>query len=155
MCWHPTHTSGCPALGTQLPAPLLLLPGTSRGCLSPLLLHLHVLSPELGEPRSPCCREEAEGCVPKATDKPTPKPGRAPRAGAGSHRNPNPEKPPLPAGTRPAFPTPDVILSFCSLVLPHSPSSWILGMTQGPRLLLRAGFAPLAQLEMWHRRPWT
>lgn len=41
----------------------------------------------------------------------------------------------------------------CSPVLPRSPSSRILGMTQGPRRLLRAGFPPLAQLETWHRRP--
>lgn len=63
---------------------------------------------------------------------------------------PHPEKSPLPTGTRPAFPIPDVILSL--LVLPHSPGSWILGMTQGSQLLLRASFTPLARLEM---QPWT
>lgn len=137
------HSSCCP-------------PDPSRGCLSPLLLRLHVLSPELGQPRSPRRREEPEGCVPKTMDKPTPEPGRAPRAGAGSHGAPKPEQTSPSRWHQASFPNarcyPQPPAHWC---FPVATSSRMLGMTQGPRLSLGARFPPLAQPETWHGRPRT
>lgn len=47
-------------------------------------------------------------------------------AEAGSHHTPNAEKPPLPAGTSPAFPSPDLLLSLLPWCFPPAPvpASW-------------------------------
>jgi len=150
----PTLTFGCPALRTQLPAPLLL-PGTPRGCcaLSCSISTCSALSQEnhghLAAERTPRAafpRPQIHPCQsPAEHPEPVPDP-----IAAQAQKN-------LPFSLEPdRLSQPQMLSSAsCSPVLPRSRSSRILGMTQGPRLLLGASFAPLAQLETWHRRPQT
>lgn len=95
-----THPIGHPALGTQH------LPRVPE----PSPASCPWAQPRAG--RTAVTLLQTERCVPEAMDGPMSKPSREPRADVRSHHVPNPEKPPLPAGTRPAFPAPDVPSAF-------------------------------------------